>query len=750
MNVAPLLDSLSYGPAPEDAKEAWGWIERHEGVFGHWIAGAATGAKELFEVFDPSTASVLARCSQGDKDDIEQAVTAAREAQPGWEALGGHGRARHLYALARMVQRHARLLAVLETLNNGKPIRESRDVDVPLVARHFYHHAGWAQMRDRGFPGAEPLGVCAGIVPWNFPLLMLAWKVAPALAMGNTVVLKPAEQTPLTALLFAELAAQAGLPPGVLNIVTGDGRTGALLARHDGIAKLAFTGSTEVGKLLRRETAGSGKRLTLELGGKSPFVVTEDADLDAVVEGLVDAIFFNGGQVCCAGSRLLAQESIAEDLYARLRRRMETLRVGSPLDKGIDVGAIVSKPQLDRIGSLVDQGREEGAEVFQVPCPREGWYYPPTLLTGVSPADTVARTEIFGPVLVAMTYRTPSEAVALANDTEYGLAASVWCRDIGMAFEIASGIKAGTVWVNSTNEFDAASGFGGVRESGFGREGGREGIVEYVQVSRSAPHPCPSPPEGRGVPGASTQVDATHKLYIGGKQVRPDSGYAFTVAGVDYASANRKDVRNAVEAARAAQPAWEKLGGHGRAQILYFLAENVAAEFGEGPWVEDLFEAAAMADKFEGRVHEVPGRKLVYARPEALGVVGIVAPDGDPLRGLLRPMAAALSMGCAVVGLASEDDPSAAVRLYRVVESSDVPAGVLNLLTGPRRDTLPTLADHEAVDGIWVFGMDAADVERRSGANLKRVWSHSDAGFALDTALRAATQVKNVWVPFGA
>ncbi|RYG47318.1 aldehyde dehydrogenase family protein, partial [bacterium] len=465
-----------------------------------------------------------------------------------------------------------------------------------------------------------------------------------------------------------------------------------------------------------------------------------------VVEGIVDAIFFNGGQVCCAGSRLLAQESIAENLYGRLRRRMETLRVGDPLDKGIDVGAIVSPEQLARIGALVERGKEEGAEAFQVACPREGWYFPPTLLTGVGPADTVARTEIFGPVLVAMTYKTPAEAVALANDTEYGLAASVWCRDIGMAFEIASGIKAGTVWVNGTNEFDAAAGFGGVRESGFGREGGREGLTEYVRF------PNVLMPEIKTSyhPSSSSPLDTTHKLYIGGKQVRPDSGYSFTVDGVDYAGANRKDVRNAVEAARNAQPAWEKLGGPGRAQVLYYLAENLSAEFGEGPWIEDLFEAAAMADKFEGRVHEVLGRKLVYARPEALGVIGVVSLNGNPLRGLLRSFAPALAMGCTVVVLAPEDDPSAAVRLYRIVEASDVPAGVLNLLTGPRADTLPSLADHEAVDGLWLFGTDAADAERRSAGNLKRVWSHPDMGFAMDAALRAATQVKNVWVPFGA
>ena len=375
---------------------------------------------------------------------------------------------------------------VLETIDNGKPIRESRDIDIPLVARHFYHHAGWASLIDSEFPDTRPVGVCGQIIPWNFPLLMLAWKIAPALAAGNTVVLKPAEYTPLTALAFAEICIEAGLPAGVVNIVTGDGATGAALVAHAGVDKIAFTGSTEVGRAIRRATAGTGKKLSLELGGKSPFVVFDDADLDSAVEGVVDAIWFNQGQVCCAGSRLLAAEGIADAMYAKLRARMAKLRVGDPLDKSTDVGAIVAPVQLERIERLMREGAEEGLEFWRADdaLPNRGCFYPPTLVTGVEPASILAREEIFGPVLIATTFRTPDEAVALANNTRYGLAASVWTENVNRALEVAARIKAGVVWINSTNLFDAASGFGGYRESGFGREGGREGLIEYRATER--------------------------------------------------------------------------------------------------------------------------------------------------------------------------------------------------------------------------------------------------------------------------
>ncbi|HKT58880.1 MAG TPA: aldehyde dehydrogenase family protein, partial [Gemmatimonadales bacterium] len=489
-SIPEIFENMAYGPAPEAAAPAHAWLDQHGRRFGLFIGGRWTEpGSDTFETLNPATGKPLARLTQASPAEVDRAVRAARGAQAGWWEIGGHARARYLYALARQVQKHSRLFAVLESLDNGKPIRESRDIDVPLVARHFYHHAGWAQLMAGELPGREPVGVIGQIIPWNFPLLMLAWKIAPALAMGNTVVLKPAEFTSLTALRFAELCAEVGLPPGVVNIVTGDGRTGEAIVTHTGVDKIAFTGSTEVGRIIRTATAGSGKKLSLELGGKSPFIVFPDADLDSVVEGVVDAIWFNQGQVCCAGSRILVQEGVAERLVAKLKARMETLRIGDPLDKAVDMGAIIAPVQLQKIQELVRRGQEEGAELWQPSwsCPADGWFYPPTLFTQVAPAATVAQVEIFGPVVVLMTFRTPVEAVELANNTRYGLAASLWTENINLALDIAPKLQAGTVWINCTNVFDAASGFGGYRESGFGREGGREGLREYVKwtVGRS-------------------------------------------------------------------------------------------------------------------------------------------------------------------------------------------------------------------------------------------------------------------------
>src|SRR5690349_15183551 len=485
VSVADIFESMSYGPAPETNAPARAWLAAHAPHLRLFIGGEwrDPSGGEYFPTVNPATATPLIDVAQGTAKDVDAAVRAAREAFPVWSGLSGHARARYLYALARQIQKHSRLLAVLETMDNGKPIRETRDLDIPLVARHFYHHAGWAQLRDTEFPGYVPVGVVGQIIPWNFPLLMVSWKVAPALAAGNTVIMKPAEFTPLTALRFAELASEAGLPPGGLNIVTGDGETGKALVAHEDVDKIAFTGSTEVGRIIRIATAGTGKKLSLELGGKSPFIVFDDADLDSVVEGVVDAIWFNQGQVCCAGSRLLVQESIADRLTTKLRARMEKLRVGNPLDKAVDMGAIVAPVQLERIRSLVEKGVEEGAEMFQPSwaCPQDGCFYPPTLFTNVQPSSTIAQVEIFGPVMVSMTFRTPAEAVELANNTPFGLAASVWSENINLALDVAPKIKAGVVWVNATNLFDAAAGFGGYRESGFGREGGREGMYEYLK-----------------------------------------------------------------------------------------------------------------------------------------------------------------------------------------------------------------------------------------------------------------------------
>ena len=447
-------------------------------------------AAERLESIDPATGKRLASLAEAGEADIAVAVAAARAAQPGWEELGGHGRARHLYALARLVQRHSRLLATLETIDNGKPIRETRDIDIPLVARHFYHHAGWAQLIETEFPGHEPLGVVGQIIPWNFPLLMLAWKIAPALATGNAVVLKPAETTPLSALLFADVLRQAELPPGVVNIVTGDGSTGAALVKSEGVDKIAFTGSTDVGKAIQRELAGTRKRLTLELGGKAANIIFDDAALDQAVEGIVNGIYFNQGHVCCAGSRLLVQESIYEPVVEKLKRRLTTLRVGDPLDKNTDVGAINSKQQLEKIRELVESGEQEGAEIYQPPCrlPEKGYWFVPTVFTNVAQSYRIAQEEIFGPVLSVLTFRTPEEAVEKANNTPYGLSAGVWTEKGSRILWMAERLRAGVVWANTFNRFDPSSPFGGYKESGFGREGGRHGLEPYLAFDESEPY----------------------------------------------------------------------------------------------------------------------------------------------------------------------------------------------------------------------------------------------------------------------
>src|SRR5438552_2072294 len=500
MSIAEKFVTMEYGPAPEDPKEALTWLDRHERRFGHFINGAFRPPAEggYFETADPSIGETLARVAQGAAKDVDAALRAARAALPAWQALTAHARARYLYALARTVQKHSRRLAVLETMDNGKPIRESRDIDIPLVVRHFYHHAGWAQLLESEFPGYTACGVVGQIIPWNFPLLMLAWKIAPALATGNTVVLKPAEFTPLTALAFAHICQEVALPPGVVNIVTGDGSTGEALVKHPEVDKIAFTGSTEVGRAIRKATAETHKKLSLELGGKSPFIIFEDAELDSAVEGLVDGIWFNQGQVCCAGSRLLMQESIARKLTGKIQDRMNALRIGPPLDKAIDIGAIVARVQLERIQRLVEQGVAEGATCWQpsIPVPSRGLYFPPTLLSNVHPTSVVAQQEIFGPVLAAMTFRTPREAVELANNTVYGLAACVWSESINVSLHVAAQLKAGVVWINCTNLFDPACGFGGYRESGYGREGGREGLLEYLGPAwlKQAPLPLTKPP----------------------------------------------------------------------------------------------------------------------------------------------------------------------------------------------------------------------------------------------------------------
>jgi aldehyde dehydrogenase (NAD+) len=795
MQVRDLFESMDYGPAPESPDRARAWLQTRGNQLDHFIGGAweppETGA--YFATHNPANGELLARVADGNEGDVNRAVAAAADALEKWVAIGGHGRARYLYAMARHLQRQSRLFAVLESLDNGKPIRESRDIDVPLVVRHFYHHAGWAQVMQQQLPGYRPIGVVGQIIPWNFPLLMLAWKVAPALAMGNTVVLKPAEYTSSTAVLFAEMCREIGLPRGVFNLVLGDHKAGAALTQHPEIGKLAFTGSTEVGRILRKVTAGTGKKLTLELGGKSPFIVFEDSDLDSAVEGLVDAIWFNQGQVCCAGSRLLVQESVADRLHQKIRQRIAKLVIGDSLDKGIDLGALVDRAQLERVSGLVELGVAEGGRLWQPECtlPEKGWYYPPTLLTEVQPSATLAQEEIFGPVLVSMSFRTPAEAVELANNSRYGLAASLWTENINLALDIAPRLKAGTVWVNCTNQFDAAAGFGGYRESGFGREGGKEGLYEYVKPfweSRLSKEPVQQMPRfaplGVATDQDGPQIDRTAKLYIGGRQLRPDGGYsnaAYDATGrviAEVPAGNRKDIRNAVEAARAAT-GWSAATAYNRAQVLYFIAENLdqradefvrriaqlsgkdasAARVEFDLCIRRIFTYAAMTDKYDSRVHATPFRNITLAMREPLGVIGIVAPEEAGLLGFVSTVMPAIAMGNRVVVVPSQHYALLATDLYQVFDTSDLPGGVVNIVTGDQEVLGEVLARHLDIEGMWYWGSRRGSrlVEEEAAASMKRTWVNyglyhdwtDDEQGQGEAFLRHATEIKNIWIPYG-
>jgi aldehyde dehydrogenase (NAD+) len=798
-----LIDTLDYGPAPEQENKTREWLKSHGSKFSHFIDGAWQPPKNggYFKTINPAKSDeVLAEIALGTKDDVEAAIDAAKRAFPAWSASSGHERARYLYAIARAIAKHARIFAVLESLDNGKPIRETRDIDIPVVIRHFYYHAGWAQTMEREFPGYRPGGVIAQIIPWNFPFLMLAWKIAPAIAAGNTVVIKPSKSTPLTSLLLADiLLNEVNLPPGVVNVLTGDSKTGTMLYEHPVPWKVTFTGSTEVGRIIRKGTAGSRKHLTMELGGKSPFIVFDNADLDSAIEGVVNGIWFNEGQVCCAGSRLLVQESIHDDFIKRLKRRMSKLRVGNPLDKTMDMGAINNAEQLKKITELIDVGRKEGAVMWQpenVVCPKGGFFLPPTLFTNVEPSHTIAQEEIFGPVLVTLTFRTPAEAIQLANNTRYGLAASIWSQDIDTAMDVARKVKAGTIWINSTNLFDAAAGFGGYRESGYGREGGREGMYDVLVEDNHGTAPSSQSSSHQSFDSHTTldqdkltnqrspinQIDRTFRFLIGGKLARPDQAGSFSITSPSgellavVGEANRKDVRNAVEAARGAFPSWFESAAHLRAQILYFWAENLSNEkerFAAGiaaqtgctvdtalmevkDSVSRLFDFAAYADKFGGLVQPVLGRRLVVGLREPVGVIGVRPPDESPLLGLISLLAPAVAMANTVVAVAGKYALTA-MDLVQVIQHSDVPAGVINILTAQNPDAVAkVLAGHEDVDAIWSFGNadSSKSAEEASISNMKQTWVSDGEeidwrNIKCEKLLLKSTQVKNIWVPYG-
>ena len=782
-NIIKNFKNIKYGPAPEDDKDVLKWIKNLSSPNRIYINGKWTLSKssKTLQAINPSTNSKLFKLVVSSKKDVDSAVIAANKAYPKWSKLSSYKRSQYLYALARLIQKHARFLSVLESIDNGKPIRETRDIDIPLVARHFYYHAGWAA---KSKDSVKSLGVVGQIIPWNFPLLMLAWKIAPAIACGNTVVLKPAEYTSLTAIFFAELCMKAKLPNGVINIVTGDGSTGQHITNHPLVKKIAFTGSTEVGKKIIASTSNTNKKLTMELGGKSPFIVFEDADLDSAVEGVVDAIWFNQGQVCCAGSRLLIQESIEKKFIKKLKQRMEKLRVGNPLDKSIDIGAIVAPVQLKKIDRLVKKGVKEGAKLWQPSwsCPKEGLFYPPSLFTNVTPASYIAQIEIFGPVLTSLTFRTPSEAVAIANNTPYGLAASIWSENINLALDVAPKVKAGVIWINSTNLFDAACGFGGFKESGFGREGGSEGIRAYTKIN--LPVVRGSKKTNNKIKISLPMIDRTPKLYIGGKQKRPDGGYSFPLNAVnnsficDIAQANRKDVRDSVEI--AAKSFAKQLSNFNRSQILFYLAENLqqrektfvdllvalcgsspvnaSKEFSQS--CERLFYYAAMADKFEGNVHNPPMRGLTLAMKEPLGVMTSILSDDSPLLNLVTVMGSVFSTGNTNIIVPGQRTSLIATELYQVLDTSDVPGGYVNILTAKENELNKTLSQHENIEGIWYFGADSAqrsEIVKNTTSNIKRYWcpeeKHLDWANVsvefLNEFLYQSTQVKNIWIPYG-
>ena len=778
------FQNISYGPAPEDSKEVNIWIDKLKKPNNIFINGKFTkssGSKKL-DILNPSTNKKIGKLSVASKKDVNNAVSAAKKAHVKWSKLSSFERSKYLYALARLIQKNSRFLSVLETIDNGKPIRETRDIDIPLVARHFYYHAGWAARNTSNKD--QSIGVVGQIIPWNFPLLMLAWKIAPAIALGNTVVLKPAEYTSLTALYFAELCQKAKIPSGVINIITGDGSTGEFITSHKDIKKIAFTGSTEVGKKIIQTNTNPDKKMTMELGGKSPFIVFEDADLDSAVEGVVDAIWFNQGQVCCAGSRLLVQESIEKKFIQKLKKRMEKLRVGDPLDKSIDIGAIVAPVQLKKINSLVNKAQKDGNKLWQPSwsCPTNGLFYPPSLFTNVTPSSFIAQVEIFGPVLTTMTFRTPSEAVSIANNTPYGLAASIWSENINLALDIAPKVKAGVIWINSTNLFDAACGFGGYKESGFGREGGSEGIRAYSKLS--LPRYKSKRTKKLSKAQSSNMIDRTPKLYIGGKQKRPDSGYSFSSHDsnnnfiCDVPNANRKDVRDAVEV--ASKVISKSSTNFNRAQILYYLAENLQErkdtfsnllssltgisqkdsnqEFDQS--IERLFYYGAMADKFEGSIHNPPIRGLTLAVKEPIGVMANILNDDFPLLSLITTLGANFASGNANIIVPGQNTSLLATELYQLLETSDVPAGYINILTTKQNSLNKILAEHENIDGIWYFSEDNSErlkIIQNTNSNLKRSWcpqsknldwTSKDENF-LQEFLYHSTQVKNIWIPYG-
>lgn len=815
-SLADLIHNLAYSPAPESPEAAWAWLDGGNRTFGDFINGDFTEpGKTLFNAVNPATGAVLGHFTQSGPDEVNAAYEAAERAQKKWASLSPHRRARYLYALERMLMRHRRLFEVLEAMNKGKPFMREAKGDVTLSARHLGHHAALANNFRHLFPGREAGGVIGAIIAWNFPLMLLIWKFAGAIAAGNTIVIKPGDTTPVTAMLFAELCQKIKLPPGVVNIVTGDRETGKLMVAHPIPWKISFTGSTPAGQHIQQALAESPMKFTAELGGKSPVIVFPDTDLDSVVEATIRSILMNSGEVCCACSRLIVHQSVAPRLIEMLKRRFARIRVGDQLDKNTDMGPQNSKAQLDKILSMIELARENGATVWQPDCelPEEGYYTKPTILTNIGTDNPVAKEEVFGPVLAVFEFRTTVEAIELARRTEYGLAVSIFTNDIAKAHYVARQMKAGTVWINCVEQFDGASGFGGSRMSGFGREGGYEGIFD-VTVDASGPmtgyvcEPTTEPLTGIDVVESDLReeptpppihlhlvevedpddvpLDATHRFLVNGELVRPDGEMCFAVRSPtgeylgDVGDANRKDLRNAVIAAHKAKDSWADKGGDMRRKILMFMAERlrlnrirlaseIVRQTGCTPReafaevdlaIERLFTWASWAVTYGGTVQTVAQTNMsCIATNGSIGVAGVRAPDESPLLGIVDLIGPLLAMGNSVV-LISGKHALTAMTLVEIFGVKDVPPGVLNILTARNPDKLAiSLAKHRAVNVIWCFGAsDSAVLQVRTQAacNMKQVWAGPPT--LLDwmrtgdprEALRHATEVTNTWTTFGA
>lgn len=778
-------DTLS--PAPESIPKSVG--ELIDPKYNLFIGGkfVAPHSKKYFETINPSNGKKLSSIALADEVDVDNAVQSAKKGFKVWQNFSPSERSKYLYSLARIIQRNSRQLAIIETLDNGKPIRETRDIDIPLAARHFYHHAGWATCWQESFPNYTALGVIGQIIPWNFPLLMLSWKIAPALAAGNTVVLKPAEFTPLTALYFAKLLEQINFPKGVINIITGDGSTGSYLVNHNEVAKIAFTGSTEVGKKIITATSATHKKLSMELGGKSAFIVFDSASLDDAIEGVVDGIYFNQGQVCCAGSRLILQENIYDQFIQKLKIRMSKLVIGDPMDKAVDMGAINSPQQLSKITEMISKGKSEGAKIWNPKwaCPKDGYWYPPTLVENATPSNILVREEIFGPVLVAIKFRTPQEAIQIANNTPFGLAASIWTEQVQLGYEIAKKLLAGTIWWNCTNQFDASAPFGGFKESGFGREGGRIGMFEYLipikkKFKTSAIH---NPKKIKS--NSSTSIDQTIKQFIGGKEVRPDGGMSVSVKNFDgkiigeVPLGNRKDIRNAVEAARNNHESWKNTTSFNRMQLLMFLAERLnereieiseklslmtgrslkSTQLETKKAIERLMYWGGRADKLTGEIESTNSSQIVQTFRESIGVIGLTMPNEFPFLSFISRIAPAICYGNSIVVIPSEKYPLSVSTFIEIIRAGDIPAGVIQIVFGKKMELAQVLAQHADIDGINFYGTEEESftIRKLSAETVKRVTVNfgNEVNWFDDSILHGERiqhefcEPKTLWIPYG-